>query len=115
MKRLEGKVAIVTGGGGGIGSATALRLVQEGAKVVCADINLDAAQRAVDALNGNGLAVEFDAQNSDSIEAMVAKTVERYGASIFSITIPPSPTRRPSARTQPRSISPWRSGKKPST
>lgn len=79
MKRLEGKVAIITGGGGGIGSATALRLVQEGAKVVCADINLEAAQRAVDALHGNGLAVEFDAQNIDSIEAMVAKTVEHYG------------------------------------
>ena len=41
MQRLAGKVAIVTGGGGGIGSATALRLAREGAKVVCADINLE--------------------------------------------------------------------------
>lgn len=79
MQRLQGKVAIVTGGGGGIGSATALRLVQEGARVVCADINLDAAQRAADALDGNGLAVEFDAADIDSIEAMVAKTVEHFG------------------------------------
>ncbi|HLS98374.1 MAG: SDR family oxidoreductase [Porticoccaceae bacterium] len=79
MKRLEGKVAIVTGGGGGIGSATALRLVQEGARVVCADINLAAAERAVEALAGNGLAIEFDAADIGSIEAMVARTVAHYG------------------------------------
>jgi NAD(P)-dependent dehydrogenase (short-subunit alcohol dehydrogenase family) len=79
MQRLTGKVAIVTGGGGGIGSATALRMAQEGAKVVCADINLAAAQRAVDALDGNGLAVEFDAGDAGSIAAMVSKAVEHFG------------------------------------
>ncbi len=79
MQRLAGKVAIVTGGGGGIGSATALRLAREGAKVVCADINLETAQRAADALEGNGLAMRFDAADADSIEAMVSQTVERFG------------------------------------
>lgn len=79
MQRLAGKVAIVTGGGGGIGSATALRLAREGAKVVCADINLETAQRAADALEGNGLAMRFDAADADSIEAMVTQTVEHFG------------------------------------
>ncbi|MGE6530236.1 SDR family NAD(P)-dependent oxidoreductase [Pseudomonas sp. NPDC077382] len=79
MQRLAGKVAIVTGGGGGIGSATALRLAREGAKVVCADINLETAQRAADALEGNGLALRFDAADADSIEAMVTQTVEHFG------------------------------------
>lgn len=79
MKRLEGKVAIVTGGGGGIGSATALRLANEGAKVVCADINLQAAERAAAALGGNGLAVWFDAADAASIGAMVDQTVQHFG------------------------------------
>ena len=79
MQRLTGKVAIVTGGGGGIGSATALRLAEEGAKVVVADINLASAEKAAAALSGNGLAVQFDAADIASIEAMVEKTVAHFG------------------------------------
>jgi len=79
MHRLTGKVAIVTGGGGGIGSATALRLAQEGAKVVCADIHLASAQRAVEILGPSGLALEFDGAQADSIEAMVSRTIEHFG------------------------------------
>ena len=44
MRRLDGRVALVTGGGSGIGAATARRLSSEGAHVVCADLNLAAAQ-----------------------------------------------------------------------
>ncbi|MFA7554504.1 MAG: SDR family NAD(P)-dependent oxidoreductase [Spongiibacteraceae bacterium] len=79
MQRLIGKVAIVTGGGGGIGSATALRLAEEGAKVVVADINLASAEKAAAALSGNGLAVQFDAADIASIEAMIEKTVAHFG------------------------------------
>lgn len=79
MQRLIGKVAIVTGGGGGIGSATALRLANEGAKVAVADINMEAAEKAAAALSGNGLAIQFDAQDIASIEAMIDKTVEHFG------------------------------------
>ena len=46
MKRLQGKVAIVTGGGGGIGSAVARRMVNEGAQVAIADVFFDSAQAA---------------------------------------------------------------------
>ena len=45
MKRLDGKVAIVTGGGGGIGAATARLMAREGAAVVVADLNLTEAGR----------------------------------------------------------------------
>lgn len=79
MQRLTGKVAIVTGGGGGIGSVTALRLANEGAKVAVADINLETAQRAAALLGDNGLALQFDAQDVASIEAMVEQTVKHFG------------------------------------
>ena len=58
MRRLEGRVAIVTGGGSGIGAATARRLSSEGAQVVCADMNLAAAQSV--AAEVAGAAVEHD-------------------------------------------------------
>ncbi len=47
MHRLENKVAVITGAAGDIGTATALRLVSEGAKVVLADINKEGVERAV--------------------------------------------------------------------
>ena len=47
MKRLEGRVALVTGGSGGIGSATLRRFVEEGAAVVCADLDEEGGQKLV--------------------------------------------------------------------
>lgn len=79
MQRLTGKVAIVTGGGGGIGSATALRLVEEGAKVIVADINLAAAEKAAEPLAENGLAIQYDAQDIQSIKRMVEQSVAHFG------------------------------------
>jgi len=79
MRRLEGKVAIVTGGGGGIGSAVARRMVSEGAKVAVADLFLEAAERVAEPLGDNALAVQFDAAQPDSVKAMVDATVERFG------------------------------------
>ncbi|WP_380879634.1 putative short-chain type dehydrogenase/reductase y4lA [Sphingomonas sp. DBB INV C78] len=79
MKRLEGKVAIVTGGGGGIGSAVARRLADEGAKVAVADIFEDSARRAAEPLGGNGLALAFDASDAASVKAMVEATVTHFG------------------------------------
>ncbi len=79
MHRLQGKVAIVTGGGGGIGAAVARRLVSEGAKVTVADIDMVVARRAAESLGENGLAVQFDAAEAMSVAAMVEATVARFG------------------------------------
>jgi NAD(P)-dependent dehydrogenase (short-subunit alcohol dehydrogenase family) len=55
-----GRVAIVTGGGGGIGSAVAARLSSEGAKVVVVDLDGDAAARTAESLGADALAGEVD-------------------------------------------------------
>lgn len=79
MRRLEGKIAIVTGGGGGIGSAVARRIVSEGGKVAIADVFEDSAKAAADPLGDAALAVQFDAADPASIETMVQATVEHFG------------------------------------
>jgi NAD(P)-dependent dehydrogenase (short-subunit alcohol dehydrogenase family) len=78
--RFAGKVAIVTGGSAGLGAAIALRLGQEGAAVVVADI-VGASEAAV-ALSEAGitsLGVETDVASWESVQAMVAATVKRFG------------------------------------
>ncbi|MFM8212686.1 MAG: SDR family NAD(P)-dependent oxidoreductase, partial [Actinomycetes bacterium] len=52
--RVQNKACIVTGAGSGIGKATALRLAEEGGKVVVSDINLDSAQKVVDEIKTKG-------------------------------------------------------------
>ena len=79
MRRLEGKIAIVTDGGGGIGSAVARRIVSEGGKVAIADVFDDSAKAAADPLGDAALAVQFDAADPASIEAMVQATVDHFG------------------------------------
>ncbi|HET8992602.1 MAG TPA: SDR family oxidoreductase [Rhodococcus sp. (in: high G+C Gram-positive bacteria)] len=79
---LEDKSAIVTGAGSGVGRATALRLAEEGAQVVCADINVDQAKetvRLVEAAGGAATAVVADVSDEDQVEAMVNAAVEQYG------------------------------------
>ncbi|HQS68636.1 MAG: glucose 1-dehydrogenase [Novosphingobium sp.] len=79
MSRLEGKVAIVTGGGGGIGSAVARRLVSEGARVAVADIFAESAERVAHSLGDAAIAVAFDAASADSVKALVEQTVSHFG------------------------------------
>lgn len=79
MGRLDGKVAIVTGGGGGIGSAVARRLAAEGAKVAVADLFLDMAQAVAGPLGNAALAVQFDAADPASVESLVEQTVSHFG------------------------------------
>lgn len=82
MERLTGRVAIVTGAGTGIGAATARRMVQEGARVVLADINLEAAEHvAAELAQGGGdvAARRFDLMEEDSISALIGWTVESFG------------------------------------
>lgn len=80
--RLPGKVAIVTGGGAGIGRATALAFVREGAKVVVVDIDGAAAQAVADEIvraGGEAIGLACDVSRSEQVEAMVGRTVEHFG------------------------------------
>ena len=82
MGLLTGKVAIVTGAGGGIGAETAAVLAAEGAAVAVADLNLAAARKTVGGIEENGgtaLAVAFDLGDEESIRAMVTTTVAAFG------------------------------------
>ena len=82
MGLLEGKVALVTGGGSGIGRALAEAYAREGAKVVIADLSEENGAETVEAIeNGGGeaLFVKTDVSRPEANEAMVAKTVERFG------------------------------------
>jgi NAD(P)-dependent dehydrogenase (short-subunit alcohol dehydrogenase family) len=80
--RLQGKVAIVTGGGMGMGRAAALRLAQEGATVVVADINEQAGEETAGEIRtaGSGaLFVRTDVAKAGEVEAMVAAAEREYG------------------------------------
>ena len=76
--RLKDKVAIVTGGGIGLGRAYCKALADEGARVVVADIAHDAAQAV--AKEVSGLAVRVDVTSADETAAMAARALEAYGA-----------------------------------
>ena len=81
--RVHDRVAIVTGAGSGIGEASAIRLAEEGAKVVCADINEASAQKtAHDIVASGGVAHAFaiDISDSSRCNAIVADTVAKYGS-----------------------------------
>jgi NAD(P)-dependent dehydrogenase (short-subunit alcohol dehydrogenase family) len=79
LMRLEGKVAVITGGAAGIGFAYAKRFLAEGARVVVADIADP--RPAVDKLDtgGRALAVSTDVSDAASVRAMVAATLARFG------------------------------------
>lgn len=77
---LQDKVAIVTGAAGGIGSAVAKRLSEEGAKVVLVDLDAEAAQRTADSLPGAAVGVGADVTNAEDVEAYTARAVDEFGS-----------------------------------
>lgn len=76
---LNGRVALVTGGGSGIGEACARVLARSGARVVVADLDVDTARRVSSELPGQALAVEVDVTDPDAVEAMVTRAIEHFG------------------------------------
>jgi len=82
VSRFDGKVAIVTGGAGNIGAATARLLAAEGARVTVADVSLERAESvagAIVAAGGTARAQAVDVSDAAAVEAMVADTVAAYG------------------------------------
>lgn len=82
MTELSGRVAIITGGGNGIGRATALLFAQRGAHVVVADLDGDAAQRVAEQIGtegGSAVATEHDVREAASSDDLVRSTVAAFG------------------------------------
>jgi 3-oxoacyl-[acyl-carrier protein] reductase len=83
---LEGKVAIVTGAGGGIGEAYAKRLAGQGARVVIAEIKMENGERVAEEIRKSGaeaIAVEVDVGSPESTLALAERTVQSFGGVDF--------------------------------
>src|SRR5260221_13373735 len=79
---LDGKIAVITGAGSGIGRATAKIFAREGAKLLISDIVADAGMETLKALKDSGAAAIFmkiDVSRASDVEAMIAKVVETFG------------------------------------
>ncbi|MGH3088632.1 MAG: SDR family NAD(P)-dependent oxidoreductase [Rubrobacteraceae bacterium] len=80
MKRLEGKRAIVTGAGSGIGREISLRLASEGAFVALADIDEQAAEKTAAEIEGKTLVHKTDVTKPEEFEALVKRVVDEWGS-----------------------------------
>ncbi|HLZ63131.1 MAG TPA: SDR family NAD(P)-dependent oxidoreductase [Ktedonosporobacter sp.] len=82
MGKLEGRVAFITGAGRGIGAATALRMAEDGARVVLADIDDEGCQQVsaeLERLGAPSLAVHCNVADKSLVEAAVQQTVDHFG------------------------------------
>jgi len=80
--RLDGKVALITGAGSGIGRATAELFAREGAKVAVVDLSEAAGAQTVEAIHeagGDSIFVQADVSRSEDVQRMIARTVEEWG------------------------------------
>jgi 2-hydroxycyclohexanecarboxyl-CoA dehydrogenase len=82
MDRFAGKVAVVTGAGGGIGTAIAQRFAAEGAHVIVCDVTLESAQRTTDAIisaGGSSSAVAFDVADGSAVSTFADEVIGAHG------------------------------------
>jgi 3-oxoacyl-[acyl-carrier protein] reductase len=77
--RLEGKTALVTGAGSGIGKCIAETYAREGAWVAVVDLNLDAAKAAARGIGNNAIALRCDVSNKDEFDNVVGETISTFG------------------------------------
>ena len=80
--KLKDKVAIITGAGSGFGKETSKLFAQEGASVVCVDLNLDSAEETVKEITADGgkaIAVKADVSKEDEVKNFIEKTIAEYG------------------------------------
>ena len=79
---LQGKIALITGAGSGIGRATSLVMAREGATLVVSDINAEGGEETLSAvkdLGADGIFVHADVSKSDDVQALIAQAVQTYG------------------------------------
>lgn len=91
MKEFKDKVAVITGAAGGIGRGVAERCVQEGMKVVLADIEEPALLQTQKELQSTGaevLAVRTDVSKASDVEALARQTLDTFGATLCYLTMP---------------------------
>ena len=79
MGRLDGKVAVITGAGGGMGREAAILFTEEGARVCVADVDGQAAEETVSVCPGEAFSVEVDVADEEGVAALYAQTSERFG------------------------------------
>ena len=80
--RLDGHVALITGAASGIGRATAIRFANEGASVMCADINRDGAEATADQIlreQQKAASIHIDTADVDSVVSAINKTTDQFG------------------------------------
>jgi NAD(P)-dependent dehydrogenase (short-subunit alcohol dehydrogenase family) len=104
---LQGKTAIVTGAGSGVGRASVLRFAEEGAKVVCADIDLDRAKETVALVEGAGgvaVAERCDVSQEADVVATIANAVGQFGRLDIMYNNVGVPTPRPGLKLEDHTV-----------